>query len=82
MTIVIIIAIVLAVAFAGRNLFVKFAKRKGERTEWDSAYELSDPARKTVITAWIRRYNETRPHSSLGYLTPAAWRKRQAQLTA
>lgn len=37
---------------------------------------------KTVITAWIRHYNETRPHSSLGYLTPTAWRQRQAQLTA
>jgi transposase InsO family protein len=30
----------------------------------------------------IRHYNETRPHSSLGYLTPAAWRERLAQLTA
>jgi putative transposase len=37
---------------------------------------------KDVITRWIRHYNEMRPHSSLGYLTPAAWRERQAQLTA
>lgn len=37
---------------------------------------------KTVITTWVRHYNETRPHSSLGYLTPTAWRERQAQLTA
>ncbi|MDB5070600.1 MAG: transposase [Candidatus Eremiobacteraeota bacterium] len=37
---------------------------------------------KTVITTWIRHYHETRPHSSLGYLTPAAWRERQAKQTA
>ena len=37
---------------------------------------------KSVITAWICHYNETRPHSSLSYLTPMAWRERQAQLTA
>jgi len=26
---------------------------------------------KPVIAAWLRHYNEVRPHSSLGYLTPA-----------
>jgi putative transposase len=26
-----------------------------------------------VIEAWRRHYNEVRPHSSLGYLTPAAF---------
>ncbi len=26
---------------------------------------------KVVIEAWRRHYNEVRPHSSLGYLTPA-----------
>jgi len=37
----------------------------------------------TVISAWIQRYNTERPHSSLGYLTPAAWRERdQARITA
>jgi putative transposase len=28
---------------------------------------------KPVIAGWLRRYNEVRPHSSLGYLTPAAF---------
>jgi putative transposase len=28
---------------------------------------------KVVIEAWRRHYNEVRPHSSLGYLTPAAF---------
>ncbi|MGI8737292.1 MAG: integrase core domain-containing protein, partial [Candidatus Eremiobacter antarcticus] len=32
---------------------------------------------------WINRYNTQRPHSSLGYLTPSAWRaKAQAQISA
>jgi putative transposase len=36
-----------------------------------------------VISAWIDRYNNRRLHSSLGYLTPAAWRERdEAQITA
>jgi putative transposase len=33
---------------------------------------------KVVIETWRRHYNEVRPHSSLGYLTPAAF---AAQLT-
>jgi putative transposase len=28
---------------------------------------------KVSIEAWRRHYNEVRPHSSLGYLTPAAF---------
>ena len=28
---------------------------------------------KVVIESWRRHYNEVRPHSSLGYLTPAAF---------
>jgi putative transposase len=36
-----------------------------------------------VIRAWIDHYNNRRPHSSLGYLTPAAWQaKDQAQISA
>jgi len=36
-----------------------------------------------IITSWINRYNTQRPHSSLGYLTPSAWRaKAQAQISA
>ena len=32
---------------------------------------LSRAEAKAVIEAWRRHYNEVRPHSSLGYLTPA-----------
>jgi hypothetical protein len=28
---------------------------------------------KVMIEAWRRHYNDVRPHSSLGYLTPAAF---------
>lgn len=36
-----------------------------------------------VISKWIDRYNNERPHSSLGYLTPAAWRERdKARITS
>jgi transposase InsO family protein len=31
---------------------------------------------KEVIETWRRRYNEVRPHSSRGYLTPAAFAAR------
>jgi putative transposase len=48
---------------------------------WQHRFATYDEA-KTVITAWIRHYNETRPHSSLDYLTPTAWRERQAKQTA
>lgn len=34
---------------------------------------LSRAQAKVVIEAWRRHYNEVRPHSSLGYLTPVAF---------
>jgi putative transposase len=34
---------------------------------------LSRAQAKVVIESWRRHYNEIRPHSSLGYLTPAAF---------
>lgn len=36
-----------------------------------------------VAGPWIDHYNNRRPHSSLGYLSPAAWRERdQARITS
>ncbi len=36
-----------------------------------------------VVGPWIEHYNNRRPHSSLGYLSPAAWRERdQARITS
>lgn len=37
---------------------------------------------KVVIESWRRHYNEVRPHSSLGYLTPAVFARLEAQRTA
>ena len=37
---------------------------------------------KVVIERWRCHYNETRPHSSLGYLTPAAFARLEAQRMA
>ena len=37
---------------------------------------------KVVIENWRRHYNEVRPHSSLGYLTPAAFARQEAQRAA
>ena len=49
---------------------------------WQHRFETYAEA-KIVITEWIRHYNETRPHSRLGYLTPTAWREQQSlELTA
>ena len=35
---------------------------------------------KVVIAQWRRHYNEVRPHSSLGYLTPAAFAAQMARI--
>jgi hypothetical protein len=36
-----------------------------------------------IAGPWIDHYNNRRPHSSLGYLSPAAWRERdQARITS
>lgn len=43
---------------------------------WQHRFDTYEEA-KATITAWIGHYNETRPHSSLGYLTPVAWRERR-----
>ena len=33
-----------------------------------------------IITVWIRRYNATRLHSSLGYVSPIEWEMKYAQM--
>ncbi len=48
---------------------------------WQHRFETYDEAR-AAITAWVLHYNESRPHSQLGYLPPAEWRSRQAELSA
>jgi putative transposase len=45
---------------------------------WQQRFDTYDAA-KASITAWVTHYNESRPHSRLGYLTPVAWREAQAR---
>ena len=49
---------------------------------WQHRFKTLEEAT-VVISTWIDRYNNERPHSSLGYLTPAAWHaKNQTQISA
>lgn len=48
---------------------------------WQHRFKTFDEA-KATIEAWIEHYNETRPHSRLGYVSPAEWRRRQSELSA
>ena len=48
---------------------------------WQHRSETFEKA-KATITAWFKHYNESRPHSRLGYLPPSEWRRRQADLSA
>jgi len=43
---------------------------------------LSRAQAKVVFEAWRRHFNEVRPHSSLGYLTPAAFATKLQQTNA
>ena len=48
---------------------------------WQHRFETYGEA-KAAIIAWIRHYNETGPHSCLGYLPPVEWRRRRSELSA
>jgi putative transposase len=48
---------------------------------WQHRFDTYGEA-KATITAWVKHYNESRPHSRLNYLTPVEWRSRQAKLSA
>jgi putative transposase len=46
---------------------------------WQHRFETYEEA-KATITAWVKHYNEMRPHSRLGYILPVSWRELQAEL--
>jgi len=49
---------------------------------WQHRFKTLEEAT-AVISTWIDRYNNERPHSRLGYLTPAAWQaKNDPQISA
>lgn len=48
---------------------------------WQTRFDTYAQA-KAAITAWVKHYNESRPHSRLGYLSPVEWRRRQTEISA
>jgi putative transposase len=48
---------------------------------WQTRFDTYEQA-KAAIAAWVKRYNESRPHSRLGYLSPVEWRRRQGEISA
>jgi transposase InsO family protein len=50
----------------------------GASARWISASLQNSVARRAVIEAWRREYNEERPKKSLGGLTPAQYAKQLA----
>ena len=78
-------------ASCGRKAFWSIARRFGASRNSSAGSGIAGSIRAAIRASkrarasrpdWIDRYNE-RPHSSLGYLTPAVWRERdEAQITA
>jgi putative transposase len=58
--------------------FARRKRRERQALTWCLSLEWfrSRAEAKAVIETWRRHYNEMRPHSSLGYLTPAAFAAR------
>jgi|HubBroStandDraft_4_1064222.scaffolds.fasta_scaffold04741_3 putative transposase len=48
---------------------------------WQHRFATYEEAKATIM-AWVKHYNETRPHSRLDYLPPVEWRRRQAEISA
>ena len=48
---------------------------------WRQRFDIYDAA-KAAIAAWVKHYNEFRPHSSLRYLSPTDWRQMTTTTTA
>jgi putative transposase len=48
---------------------------------WQQRFDTYDAA-KAAITVWVKHYNESRPHSRLGYLSPADWRQMMSKTIA
>lgn len=62
----------------GNAITERFFRSLKEECVWQHQFASFAEA-EPVITAWIRFYNEQRPHSALGYRSPQAHRRRQAE---
>lgn len=63
------------------GMIERFFRSLKEECIWLHNFETFDEA-KRAITAWIRFYNEERPHQSLGYLSPHEYRAQQRNQVA
>ena len=63
------------------GMIERFFRSLKEECIWQHNFQSFDEAKKT-IDAWIRYYNEERPHQSLGYLSPHQYRAQQLNQVA
>lgn len=59
------------------GMIERFFKTLKEECVWVHRFENRDQAF-AVIAAWLQHYHQARPHSALGYLTPAEYREKLA----
>jgi len=64
-----------------KNGFVESFHDKFRDECLDREWLLTIPEARVVAEAWRKEYNTERPHSSLEYLTPAAFAAKQANQT-
>lgn len=57
----------------GNAVVERFIRTMKEEVVWLRDWESADELR-TALAAWVKRYNERRPHQSLAWKTPAAFR--------
>lgn len=62
----------------GNAIVERFFRTLKEECVWQHQFESFAEAER-VITEWIRFYNEQRPHSALGYLSPKEYHRRQRE---
>lgn len=63
------------------GLIERFFRTLKEECVWQHRFASFAEARREVLS-WINYYNTRRPHSALGYLSPAEYRARQSTLVA
>ena len=63
------------------GLIERFFRSLKQECVWLTNFKDLKAARRAA-EAWIRWYNEERPHQSLGYLSPREYRSQQLKLVA
>ena len=63
------------------GIIERFFRSLKEECVWQPTFQTFEGARRS-IRAWLQRYNESRPHSALGYKSPIQYRAQQSTLVA